>query len=212
MENYTLSLALFDYVPVFLSGIGLYFITKWITSRRADLATMAAVGSVLIFLGGFFKATWKLIWVLAQVDINILEHSLFVLLGSGFIVLACALGKSLKENAAASWNLPLSLLALALLLTVGANMGQINVTIVGIVITTLGNAYFSIRLTAHCFSRKEYLPAALILGNFILILFQGAIARTEGHTVDQQWLAEINNTAAQGVFALGAWLIHRRNI
>ena len=59
MENYTLGLAFFDYIPVFLSGAGLFYLANWLVGEGAD-SRLTKLGAFFIFLGGFSKATWKL--------------------------------------------------------------------------------------------------------------------------------------------------------
>ena len=57
--EYTIGLALEDFVPVILSITGIYFISKLIGRIDAQMGLMARVGMVFAAIGGFSKAGWK---------------------------------------------------------------------------------------------------------------------------------------------------------
>jgi len=215
MENYTLELALFDYVPVILSGIGLYFMVRWMRSA-GSAGTQATLGAALIFMGGFSKATWKLIWVTTQQDISILENVLFLFLGSGFVFLSFALYQTLRrESVASPWRPPLLMIALGLVLALVLEMvfpdGK-RWVFAGVGITTIANLYYGITLARHCIKVGVPTASVLLIVNLIGIFVMSGLARASGQTVGQQWMAESANFVTQGCFALAGWLIYKAYI
>ena len=91
MTEYTVSLALFDFVPVICSGIGLFFITRMIARLDANSGKVAYLAGTLIVLGGLSKATWKLIFTSSGTDIAWMNDMLFIFLAPGFTLLSWAL-------------------------------------------------------------------------------------------------------------------------
>ena len=63
METYPVSLALFDFIPTlaFLTG-AFYLVRTGVLCRGKPCGRMVMAGGLLVFLGGFFKATWKLLY------------------------------------------------------------------------------------------------------------------------------------------------------
>ena len=90
-ETYPLALALYDFVPVAFFLIGAIFLVR--TSIRMcglRCGRLAIVGSLLIFLGGFLKAIWKLLFTIGVGDYQLLSESQFPLVAPGFLVLLIA--------------------------------------------------------------------------------------------------------------------------
>ena len=60
-----LALALEDFVPVVLSFVGLVYVARWLKSQCTGATYgLALLSALLIGLGGFAKATWKLLYAL----------------------------------------------------------------------------------------------------------------------------------------------------
>ena len=84
----TLTIALEDFVPVFVTFFALLWLTRMIFSMDRRSGYVAAIGSLLVVLGGLFKATSKLMWVFSGELILWMENSLFILMAPGFAFLA----------------------------------------------------------------------------------------------------------------------------
>ncbi len=71
METYPVSLALFDFIPTlaFLTG-AFYLVRTGVLCRGKPCGRMVMAGGLLVFLGGFFKATWKLLYTTGVADIH----------------------------------------------------------------------------------------------------------------------------------------------
>jgi len=89
----TLSLAIYDYLPMLIWGAGSYFLIDAIREdMKGGVFYYALILSlVLVWIGGFFKATWKLL--IAAVDVNLifLSDIQFPLMGAGFLLLFISL-------------------------------------------------------------------------------------------------------------------------
>lgn len=194
METYPLSLALFDFVPVTMFLVGAFFLVRIaLQMRGSPCGRMTMAGSLLIFLGGFLKATWKLLYVNNVADWRWMSELQFVLVAPGFlallvtaILIARGRGRSgpLPLMAIATWKI--SLLAIMTLSSMGAQ---------GIL------AYLSFR--------RRVLPAAVgFIVAFLCLVGMGAMASGE-QTVAKQWIEESINTVGQLGFMLGAIVLDR---
>lgn len=194
METYPLSLALFDFVPVTLFLVGAFFLVRIaIGMRGTRCARMAMAGALLIFLGGFLKATWKLLYAAEVADVQWMSQIQFVLVAPGFVALlitAILMARGEKAAAAppvlamAAWKIPL--LAVMTLASMGAQ---------GI-------------LTYIAFRRGARLAAAGFILAFLCLVGMGAMASGE-QSLAKQWIEEGINTAGQFGFAFGSILLHR---
>lgn len=210
MKDFTLSLAIVDFIPVFLSGLGLYFFTQWIK----DETKVAQLGAILIFSGGLAKASWKLNVVLTGADIRILENFLFIGLGSGFILLAFALLRKLNQSEIDTpWKTPLTVLAIIAVAGIALESSfpdQRKWIILGIATATIANVIFSLRLSHFCWKNGYIFVSILIFLNLVGIFALSGIARIEGITLMQQWLAELTNLTTQSFFALGCYTLRTK--
>jgi hypothetical protein len=193
MEIYPLSLALFDFVPTFAFLIGAFYLVRIsIMMRGSPCGRMAMAGSLLIFLGGFLKALWKLLYAANVGDFQWMSQIQFILLAPGFFALLITIILMARQKrevvapvlAIAAWKIPL--LAVMTLSSMGAQ---------GIL------AYMS-------FQRKNRLAAIGFVIAFLCLVGMGAMASGE-QTLARQWIEESINTVGELGFMFGAILLHR---
>ncbi len=193
--EYTLGLALTDYIPnlAFLIG-SLFLVRTVILARGKPCSRMCMAGSLLVFSGGILKATWKLVYTLGIADIQWMSQIQFILLAPGFLALLVtaimlARTKPLKAPAItlaiAPWKIPL--LAIMTLSSLGAQ---------GI-------------LTFISFKRKVPLAASLFIVAVLCMLGMSGMASGSEQTVATQWIEEIMNSIGQISFAVACWLLYR---
>lgn len=196
METYPLSLALFDFVPTFFFLTGAFYLAKTVAIRLGKpAARILAVGSSLVFLGGFLKAAWKLLYTAQLADIRWMSEAQFIFLGIGFsIIFMVVFWMTRKEKnsiAAATlflgmapWKIPF------LFLMVVASLGAEGI------------------LASLAFRRNLRLAAAGFIVGVLGILAMGAFASAE-QSVAMQWVEETVNALGQGGFMLGCLLLYR---
>ena len=100
MEDFTLGLALYDFVPVVLTGLAVYFIARVVEASRVPAAGIALIGAALVLAAGVSKAVWKLNATLTGQDISWLASLLFPLMAPGFALLAAGIWASRRAAAA----------------------------------------------------------------------------------------------------------------
>jgi hypothetical protein len=211
--EYSVPMALEDFLPVVLSAFGFSWIAKALRRKQAAAGQLAWVGALLIVLGGFSKAAWKLIIASTGTDIVWMREALFPLMGPGFVMLAWALWRGLKArkfSAAQIWLVPLLLSLLALTAAAYLAMTQPNRrwSLLLLIVTTLGNVWASAQLIGSSWQRNVRGAALLFLYNLLTIFLQARLARME-QTIALQWLEQLNNTLSWAAFAAAAWLWQR---
>jgi len=193
METYPLALALFDFVPVTLFLVGAFFLVRIaLQMHGSSCGRMAMAGSFLVFLGGFLKATWKLLYTTNVADLRWMSEVQFALVALGFLALLVSvilMAKGRQSPAVlllgiAPWKIPL--LVIMTLSSMGAQ---------GIL------AYLSFR-------RRVPLAAAGFIVAFLCLVAMGSMASSE-QTIAKQWIEETINTIGQMGFLLGTILLDR---
>lgn len=193
-DEYSLSLALLDFVPnlAFLAG-GYYLVKTVKLARGQKCAQMCFSGWMLVFMGGLLKATWKLLYTLGIADIQVFSQAQFVLLAPGFlallvstILLARSSTKKVQPVAyvIAAWKIPL--LAVMTLSSLGAQ---------GI-------------LSFISFRRKAPLAGFLFIIAVLCMLAMSGMASGSEQSTTAQWAEEIINSVGQISFAIGCYHLH----
>ncbi len=194
-DSYPLALALFDFVPVTFFLIGASFLARiatWVCGDRCG--RLAMFGALLIFLGGFSKAIWKLLYTIEAGDFQLLSDLQFILLAPGFLALLVAVifiahSKKIEYRTAvlmlaiAPWKIPF------LIVMTLASMGVQGI------------------LTHISFRRNAKLAASGFVVAFVCLVGMGAMASGE-QTLARQWLEQSVNTVGQMGFMLGAILLY----
>lgn len=194
--EYSLGLAVLDFVPIFAFLVGAYFLVKIaILHRGSACGKMMLAGTGLVFTGGFLKASWKLLYVLDIADIQLMSEAQFVLLAIGFtgmLVSLSYLARSFNQEAKlgsallmATWKIPF--LTVMTLCSLGAH---------GVL------AYIG-------FKKKDFLAAALFILVMVCMLAMSGLASGAEQTVTMQWIEESINSVGQLSFALGSYLLYR---
>lgn len=216
MEDYSLALALFDYLPVALSLIGLLWVVRLLASVLPPARPALLAGLALVVLGGASKATWKLIWVLAGVDLAVLDNALFVCIAPGMALLAChavAADHRWRGSTARLHPMRNSLLAAIGLLGAGGlaaasfdSRAWFFVLLAG---ASLANLVLAIMLIRCSLRWRQGFTAAIFMVSLLITLSLGGLARFSAGSAPLQWLAEILNAFATGSFAWAAWRLLR---
>lgn len=215
MTEYTLALALEDFIPVIFSSIGLFFISRMAGQMDKSLGQMATIGWILITIGGFLKATWKLLMALSGAQTNLvwLDKGMFIWMAAGFTLMAFAIWyvsevRNKQKRPQRVWVGPAALLVL----TLGAILftGFPDVTIntwrfILLGVMTIGNVVLVILLIQQARRLSLNGAALLFLANIIIVFILSGLARIPEQSIPLQWTEQLLNTFAQGAFAYAAW-------
>jgi hypothetical protein len=198
MEQVTVFLAITDFLPVIIFGIGSLFLLR-IGYQYLDSGNYTAMagGAVLCFTGGLYKAASKLLEATYELYLPALQSSQFIMLAPGFTLLFIASigllkGKRREIMFAAApamelWKIPfIAVMSLA-------NIGYLVVL-----------AIFSMKI-------KYRSPAILYLLSTVTLLLMSYLS-TRPMTLQTQWVAQGVNSVVQLFAALGHYILYRHLI
>ncbi|WP_175401141.1 hypothetical protein WDY80_01510 [Gordonia hongkongensis] len=187
VDQVSVPLALFDYVPVVLGAVGAFLV-----ARRLG-AALAYIGAAMIFAGGFAKATEKLLSATGIADIPRLADALFPVMGCGFLLLA-----------ASAWGV--RNIALAAPVVGAAAIGVAVPDIAGryLVGVIVGATALYAALARDAWRDRDVTTVAFLVVCLVGTYTLGPLAGQE-QTVALQWVEQSINTFSQGAFAVAAW-------
>ena len=215
METYTLGLALEDFLPVIFSSIGLYFVSRMVKNVNARLGQMATIGWILVSIGGFLKAIWKLTMALTNSQTNIawFDKGMFMWMSVGFTLLAFALWfmseiRSSKRQPGRIWLGPTIVLGLSVIAIFFTGFPDLTVNtwrFILLGVMTIGNVVMVILLIQQARYNNLNKMAWLFLTNIVIVFVLSGLARMPDQSIPLQWTEQLLNTFGQGAFAYAAW-------
>lgn len=215
--EYTVPLALQDFMPVALASAGLFFLAAMIARADRRAGRIALLGAWLIMLGGGLKAAWKLNMAMTGNDVAWMSNSLFVLLAPGFTLMASALWSAHSRMRGRPLDFDITLMALgmvAVILAVAFALGLLlpassawKFVLLGV--TTVANVVLSVLCIVQAFRMGQRNVAALFIFNVVAVLVLQGLARIPEQTIPLQWMEQLINTFSSAAFALAAWKLGR---
>ena len=90
--EFSVPMALFDYVPVILYCVSAVIMQRCLYGRMTTGGfAVYCAGTMMVTAGGLFKATWKLLYALGICDFQALNHCFMPFQATGFLLAALAL-------------------------------------------------------------------------------------------------------------------------
>ena len=91
-KDFSVSMALVDYIPVIMFGIASLILIQSFTEKmnKAQIA-MFSCGVINVFLAGFLKATYKLLYAANICDFEALSNMFFPVQSIGFLLAGIAM-------------------------------------------------------------------------------------------------------------------------
>ncbi|GEM_PF-476458 len=214
MEDFTLGLALYDFVPVILTGVAVYFIARVVRASGVPAAQLATFGAALVFIAGLTKAIWKLIATLAGVDLVWLASLLFPLMAPGFALLAAGIWASRRRTtpkSAVFWLMPWIAIAIAFAFAAyRMNAGIERGWFMPIMsLASLANIILTVLLFMLAWQRGQRVTAVLFTVNLAMVFALIPIAQMESHSIAMHWLEQTLTAIGAAAFAYAAFRLSR---
>mgnify|MGYP000626791580 CR=1 FL=1 len=210
-EQYSLSLAVENLLPLAFVTIGLVFLTRMLNRKNELVGELSYVSAFLLIAGNLLNAIGKLLNALYGYHAPWMKNSLLFLAAPGFVCLAWALRRAnLKELTAGKiWLLPICFNGALLALTAAVKMvkgGQAWLKLLLAVITVASFAAF-VQLALQALRHQKQLIAGLFilsLGMSLALVFRG----NDGSEA-AEWAQQISNTISHALFAFAAISLDR---
>jgi uncharacterized membrane protein (Fun14 family) len=212
-----IALALFDFIPVTLFFIATIILQKCFYYHMSKYSfALLAAGSIMILTAGITKATYKLLYYGAGLDLYRLDHLFFPIQSLGFVLAFLGLLILIVEEKKKNKLHSSSILLLA---TLVEEEGKtiINDTMIYVVLQIIGSSGIYGILSYYAVKMKKKWVVVLMAVAFIAMLGMGflstRISRATGNMyITYNWMAELVNTLGQASFLTGVILLNKAGL
>lgn len=215
--EYSISLALYDFAPVILTGIALYYVWQMTRAFAPQQQMLALFGGVLVVAAGVTKASWKLIIASSGTDVVWLSQLLFPLMAPGFILVMFAVWAMVRgavdKVVPPFWGiLPVAVIFGAFLwadyrmFIQNIERGWFQPLLM---LVSVGNVALISLLISASVRRKQRLLAGLFFINIVMTFALQPIAAMDNLSVAMHWLEQTLTTLGAGAFAFAAYGLAR---
>lgn len=200
MKDFSIAMALVDYIPVILFGVAAVILQRDLYNKMSKGAfALFAAGTIDVFFAGALKATYKLLYAAGVCDFEPLNAMFFpvqsigfLLAGIGMIAILCFKQKS---NAA---------LAVAPVVYKGTFL-FVGLMVAGLGCMDAGLCYFAAKL-------KKKSAIVLFVLSFVCSLCMGYLSSRDFAQASMNWIAEGVNVVGQGCLLGGVCLLHKAGL
>ena len=197
MNDFSVSMALVDYIPVIFFAIAAVILQRDLYNKMSKGAfALFAAGTINVTCAGALKATWKLLYALGICDFEALNAMFFPVQSIGFLLAGIGILAMLTHKQSKS-------VALAVVPPVFSG----TFVFVGLMVAGLG-----IMDTVLCILAGKLKKPALIavfVISFVCSLCMGYLSSQDFAEASMNWIAEGVNVIGQGTLLLGVCLLHK---
>lgn len=205
MNGITVQMAIVDFIPVALFFTAALLLLRDLYNKMVKGAyALLAAGSIMVLIGGIYKATWKILYALNVCDFTVLGESLFPLQAPGFVLFGLALiGMFTKYNKEKGKQE--RLLSVGTVPLFFSNMPFVVLQIVG-----CSSAQWC--LFAIALRMKKKLAAVLFVLAFVFMLGMGYLSSKFDDSSSMHWVAQFVNILSQGALLGGVIILHKAGL
>lgn len=217
-RDFTLGLALYDFLPVLLTGLAVYFLARLVTAQQTPYGAVAYVGALLVFVAGLSKALWKLNVTLTGQDLTWLANLLFPLMAPGFAFLATgilAVERRVRGKTVSAWLWAVPVVVIVAVYTLAfVRMldPQIErgwfMPIMGL--ASVGNLGLTAILIALSIRYGNWGWVVLFILNVAMVFALIPIAQIEPKSIALHWIEQTISSGGAAAFALASSRLHLR--
>ena len=217
MTDFTLSLALFDFLPVLFTGLAVYWIAAMAQTSDTEQSYLPFLGAALVFGAGALKATWKLTVTLTQQDISWMANALFLLMAPGFVLLVVGLWEQRRRLAGKTmpiWGWSVAWLLIVLTYGLAAYRTWLAPVERGwfmpmMSLASLGNITLTILLFMTAWGQGKRGLAFLFTVNLAMVFALIPIAQVAHKSIALHWFEEALTTFGAACFAVAAYRLYQ---
>ena len=185
-------MALMDFVPVLLFGAAWVILYRDL-KNKLDLCAgvLLPLGAALVFLAGFFKAVWKMQTALGLNAVELFNKAMFPTQSTGFVLLGIGMLAFMYSKRKSTAH------SLTMVFVMGNVLGALGM-LSGLV------------WVAKKMKVKAAIP--LFILTFVLLMMMGYLSSRDFAEASMNWVAQGVNVVSQGLFFIGAWLLHKAGL
>ena len=198
MYNFSVPMALVDYIPVIFFGIAAVLLQRDLYGKmRKDAFGLFAAGTVNIFAAGFLKATWKLLYAAGICDFQALNTMFLPVQSIGFLLAGLGIVLMLTGRR-------------QVLAAVAPPVFSGSVVFIMMMVLGLGSICTCLSIVAVKMKRKA--PAVLFVLAFLASMGMGAMASQDVTQAWVNWVEQGINCVGQGLLLWGVIILHKAGL
>lgn len=205
--EYNVALAIEDFVPCILAAAAFVILASAVRVRLPRAYAVALIGGLVISLGGFAKATWKLLVATGCWEYPWLESLLFPCLTFGFAAVSWAVFSAAKGREVS----PLWFVLFPIAAAIGSAWMSISAgeyknwpLLIG---AAVGATFLGITLAVTAFKAGKKSVGVIFIIYTLGTNILPPLAAQPKQSLEIQWAEQLTNSAIQLCFLLGAlWL------
>lgn len=198
MYDFTILMALVDYIPVVFFGIAVALLQRDLYGKmRKDAFSLFTAGTINIFIAGFLKATWKLLYAAGVCDFQTLNTLFlplqsigFLLAGLGIVLLFTARKKAV--------------------LAVAPPVFSGSFVFIMMMVVGLGSICMSLSVLAAKMKKKGAI--LLFILSFVASLCMGYMSSRDSTQAIVNWVEQGINCVGQGLLLWGVVILHKAGL
>ena len=199
MYNFTVPMALMDFVPVIFFGVTAVLLLRDLYNKMYKGAyALLAAGSVNVFLAGFCKATWKLLYAANVCNFVALEEMFMPVNSLGLLFVGLSL------IGMVCWKKKGAILSVAPPVF-ASSMPFIMMMVVG-----LGGLCAGLSIVAA--KMKKGVVMILFILSFVCAMAMGYMSSRDSTLAWVNWAEQSINTVSQLCLMLGVMALHRKGL
>lgn len=200
MNDFSISMALVDYIPVILFAMASVILLRDLYSKMSKGAfALFSAGLIDVTVAGALKATWKLLYAMGACNFEALDHMFFPVQSIGFLLAGVGIFAMLVHKQKE-----------ATLLAAAPPVFSGTFVFVGLMVAGLGIMDVVLCILAAKL-KKPWLIAIFAL-SFVCSLCMGYLSSQNFSEASMNWIAEGVNILGQGMLLLGAILLHKSGL
>ncbi len=199
MKDFSIVMALVDYIPVLFFGYGAAVLMQCLYNKMTKASfSLFAAGSINVFMAGFLKATYKLLYAANICDFEPLNAMFFPVQALGFLLA----GGGIILMYIRRKHLPMY--AVAPVVWKGTFL-FVGFMILGLGMMDAGLCYLASKL-------KKPSIIVIYIVSFVCCLAMGYLSSRDFTEASMNWIAEGINIVGQGCFLLGALKLRKAGL
>ena len=197
MNGITVTMAIVDFIPVVLFFAAAVLLQNDLYSKLSKTKyTLLSAGSLMIFIGGALKATWKILYALNICDYQALDISFFPFQGIGFLLVFLSLTGICSKKFSKIYSV---------VPVFTSNMPFV-------ILQVIGCAGTQFMLMGKSLQMKKKSAFAMYIIAFIFMLAMGYLSAKFDDSSSMHWLAQCTNIRSQGTFLAGTFILHKAGL
>ena len=200
MNDFTISMALVDYIPVICFALASMILLRDLYNKMSKGAfALFAAGTIDVTCAGALKATWKLLYAAGACDFQALNAMFFPVQSIGFLLAGIGLIAMLCHKQSTT-------------LGVATAPAVFSGTFVFVALMVAGLGMMDVALCILCVKMKKPKLMILFIVSFVCSLCMGYLSAQDFTEAAMNWIAEGVNVVGQGTMLAGAYLLHKNGL